>query len=146
MLKDITSQSAKLEVRELLEYAVFPDPDQVDKAVSAYKSDSGARLYGYVEDGLLIGVIGCDIRQDETWIRHLAVLPENRGKGYGRGMILELLLQLDPQPGRLIAETDEEAVDFYRNIGFEVYSLGEKYPGVERFRCIYEVGRTEASE
>lgn len=54
-------------------------------------------------------------------------------------MILELLLQLDPKPKRVIAETDDEAVDFYRNIGFEVHSLGEKYPGVERFRCIYEV-------
>jgi hypothetical protein len=28
------------------------------------------------------------------------------------------------------------AVNFYRNIGFEITSLGEKYPGVERFQCI----------
>ncbi|OOC62409.1 GNAT family N-acetyltransferase [Paenibacillus ihbetae] len=139
MLKEITSQAAKLEVRELLGYSVFPDPDQVEKAVSYYKAEGGSKLYGYVEEGLLVGIIGCDIQQDEVTIRHLAVIPENRGKGYGRGMILELLLQLDPKPKRVIAETDEEAVDFYRNIGFEVHSLGEKYPGVERFRCIYEV-------
>jgi ribosomal protein S18 acetylase RimI-like enzyme len=139
MLKEMTSQAAKLEVRELLGYSVFPDPDQVEKAVSLYKAEGWSKLYGYVEEGLLVGIIGCDIQRDEVTIRHLAVLPENRGKGYGRGMILELLLQLDPKPKRVIAETDDEAVDFYRNIGFEVHSLGEKYPGVERFRCIYEV-------
>ena len=37
---------------------------------------------------------------------------------------------------RLIAETDQEAVGFYRKCGFKVESLGELYPGVERFRCV----------
>jgi ribosomal protein S18 acetylase RimI-like enzyme len=32
-------------------------------------------------------------------------------------------------------ETDKDAVGFYRNYGFEITSLGEKYPGVERFLC-----------
>ena len=31
--------------------------------------------------------------------------------------------------------TDDEAVEFYKKIGFQVKSLGEKYPGVERFCC-----------
>lgn len=30
-------------------------------------------------------------------------------------------------------ETDKEAVVFYRNYGSKITSLGEKYPGVERF-------------
>ena len=36
----------------------------------------------------------------------------------------------------VIAETDKEAVIFYENYGFKITSLGEKYPGVERFQCI----------
>ena len=28
-----------------------------------------------------------------------------------------------------------DAVEFYRKLGFSIESLGEKYPGVERFRC-----------
>ena len=36
---------------------------------------------------------------------------------------------------KMIAETHKDAVIFYRNIGFEIKSLGEKYPGVERFQC-----------
>lgn len=142
MLKDITMQASQPEIKELLSYSVFPDPEAVDEAAASYQSGD-SRLFGYEEDGLLLGVIGFDVKEDELIIRHLAVLPENRGKGYGRGLILELLLEVQPKPERVIAETDEEAVNFYRSIGFEVYSLGEKYPGVERFRCIYEVEESE---
>ena len=37
----------------------------------------------------------------------------------------------------IVAETDHEAVDFYRRYVFFITSLGEKYPGVERFLCQY---------
>jgi ribosomal protein S18 acetylase RimI-like enzyme len=33
------------------------------------------------------------------------------------------------------AETDAEAVNFYRRLGFTTTSLGEPFAGVERFRC-----------
>ena len=35
----------------------------------------------------------------------------------------------------LNAETHRDAVDFYKRLGFDIESLGEKYPGVERFWC-----------
>ncbi len=35
----------------------------------------------------------------------------------------------------IYAETDNDAVNFYWKYGFEITSLGEKYPGVERFLC-----------
>lgn len=39
---------------------------------------------------------------------------------------------------KIQAETDQEAVGFYRKAGFVITSLGEKYPGVERFSCFFE--------
>ena len=38
----------------------------------------------------------------------------------------------------ITAETDRDAVEFYRRVGFEVESLGEQYPGTERFLCRLE--------
>ncbi|MNP39986.1 hypothetical protein D3C76_1335850 [compost metagenome] len=38
---------------------------------------------------------------------------------------------------RIKAETDKDTVGFYKKIGFSITSLGEKYPGVERFECIF---------
>jgi len=63
-------------------------------------------------------------------------VPEARGAGFGRGMILELLHQFEPVA--IEAETDEDAVHFYRSIGFRVESIGEIVPGTERFCCIYD--------
>lgn len=141
MIKEISSRLDDLEVKELLAYAVFPDPERMDQAVEAYRKPNGLDLYGYEEDDVLVGIIGVDASEGELTIKHIAVTPENRGKDYGRGMILELMLQL--KPVRVIAETDEESVGFYRSIGFEIYSLGELYPGVERYRCVYEVEEEE---
>ncbi|MNW71139.1 hypothetical protein D3C74_508110 [compost metagenome] len=45
----------------------------------------------------------------------------------------------------ITAETDREAVGFYRSTGFPITSLGEKYPGVERFACILDVGAAAQS-
>lgn len=82
MLKEMTSQAAKLEVRELLGYSVFPDPDQVEKAVSLYKAEGGSKLYGYVRRGFssaLSAVIfsGMKLRSD--------ILPYSRRTG-GKAM------------------------------------------------------------
>ncbi|MGX4586863.1 GNAT family N-acetyltransferase [Paenibacillus chitinolyticus] len=137
MLKNIKSHTDQEKVRELLGYAVFPDPESVEEAVRFYGQAPGRELYGYESEGDLIGLVGFSADAEGTLtIHHLAVHPECRGAGYGRGQILELI-QLK-KPREIVAETDEDAVDFYRSIGFTVSSLGEKYPGTERFVCRYE--------
>ncbi|KKO54460.1 GNAT family N-acetyltransferase [Paenibacillus sp. DMB20] len=142
MIKDISYRLDDLEVKELLAYAVFPDPESLETAVEAYRKPNGLELYGYEEEDVLVGLIGVDLTDKEMTIKHIAVTPENRGKDYGRGMIMELMLQ--KKPDVVIAETDEESVGFYRSIGFQIYSLGERFPGVERFRCVYEVEEEES--
>ena len=43
------------------------------------------------------------------------------------------------------AETDAEVVGFYRHCGFLITSLGEVYPGVERFHCVLQPQRASTS-
>jgi hypothetical protein len=45
-------------------------------------------------------------------------------------------LQREHDIPRLEAETDADAAAFYSKLGFTVTSLGETYPGIERFRCV----------
>ena len=86
----------------------------------------------------MVGIIGFRLNEArEMTLTHLAVEPESRGVGFGRGIMLEIIEEV--KPVRIVAETDEDAVEFYRNIGFVISSLGEKYPGVERFQCTYEI-------
>lgn len=91
-------------------------------------------LYGWFENGDLIGCIGLERQQDGAVIRSLVVADEHRKQGIGRAMVEAALAHLDVP--WLEAETDAEAVDFYRRLGFTTTSLGERYPGVERFRCV----------
>lgn len=138
MINDIKDRLDDPNIQELIGYAVFPDPDQLAKTIAAYGTDPKLQLLGYISEGDVIGVVGFAISEaNELTIEHIAVLPEMRGGGYGRGMILELLHLKAPKA--IFAETDEEAVHFYRSIGFTVESLGEKYPGTERFLCSYYV-------
>ncbi|WP_342769228.1 GNAT family N-acetyltransferase [Brevibacillus nitrificans] len=67
----------------------------------------------------------------------MAVRAANREHGYG-SQLIDLLLQKYKRKV-IAAETDQEAVGFYRKYGFLIKSLGEKYPGVERFHCVYSV-------
>jgi hypothetical protein len=51
-------------------------------------------------------------------------------------MVSELIEEF--QITHLEATTDSDAVGFYRRSGFKIESLGEQYPGVERFRCVLQ--------
>jgi len=66
-------------------------------------------------------------------IRHIAVEPSVRKQGIGQHMVVWLLRER--QFSHLLAETDHEAVGFYERCGFRVTSVGEVYPGTERFVC-----------
>lgn len=138
MFENIKSQLHTAAVQELLAYAVYPDPENVRKVLEQYCTDDSLELYGLKKEDELIGLVGTSSAdQGQLTVKHIAVQPEYRGQGYGRGLMLELIALL--QPKTIAVETDEESVDFYRNIGFTIVSLGEKYPGVERFHCVYEV-------
>jgi ribosomal protein S18 acetylase RimI-like enzyme len=143
MLIDLKALIGTAEVDELLSYAVIDDPEALQRTSAEYSGQTALQLCGWEEDGLLLGLTGFEETEDGSLdIRHIAVLPENRGKGYARGMILELVTTR--QPRYLVAETEDEiAADFYRSLGFMVYSLGENAAGIEMFRCVYEVEETE---
>jgi len=146
MLIDVKSIIDTPEVQELLTYAVIDDPEALERTLEEYKGQSALQLYGWEEEDLLLGIVGFEETEDGSLeVRHIAVLPENRGKGYARGMILELLTSRNPR--YLMAETEDEiAANFYRNLGFMVYSLGENSAGIEMFRCVYETDEPEDEE
>jgi len=146
MLKDIKHLIGTPEVDELLAYAVIDEPEVLQHTSSEYSQQAALQLFGWEEEQLILGLVGFEETEDGSLeIRHLAVLPENRGKGYARGMILELLTSRDPR--YILAETEDEvAANFYRALGFMVYSLGINEAGIELFRCVYEIEESEDME
>lgn len=82
----------------------------------------------------------CALPTDEAgkWVlRAIAVKAAYRRVGVGRRLVQEAIARSDATV--IHAETDNDAVDFYSRLGFSITSLGEKYPGVERFACSWRV-------
>lgn len=136
MLRDIKNNLEDATILELIESAAYPDPERFTSTLNTYSNDPELEIQGYYLEEQVIGVIGYRMNDHNILeLMHIAVLPEERLHGFGRGMILEVLTLKEPK--EIIAETDEFSVNFYRSIGFTIESLGEKFPGVERFKCTY---------
>ncbi|MGE7859488.1 GNAT family N-acetyltransferase [Bacillus mobilis] len=125
-------QIEKDPILHVLQYAIGPSETSLKKAVLFYEKNKGT-FYKYEEKACIgIEIIGAN----KARICHIAVVPQYRYKGIALQMIKDVLRL--HQLTYVEAETDKEAVEFYKKIGFQVKSLGEKYPGVERFQCYLE--------
>ncbi|WP_144611697.1 GNAT family N-acetyltransferase [Bacillus cereus] len=119
-------------ILKVLQYAIGPSEASLKKAVLFYERNKGT-FYKYEEKACIgIEIIGAY----KARICHIAVAPQYRHTGIALQMIKEVLRI--HQLTYVEAETDKEAVEFYKKIGFQVKSLGEKYPGIERFHCYLE--------
>jgi ribosomal protein S18 acetylase RimI-like enzyme len=83
--------------------------------------------------GRIDGCIAYRRDGDSLELLNIGTAPAVRGTGLGRRLIEAAIGREGPASVRL--ETDNDAVGFYRSCGFSVTSLGEKYPGIERFGC-----------
>ncbi|QSO54055.1 GNAT family N-acetyltransferase [Alicyclobacillus curvatus] len=122
-------------IKQLLSYAVGSASDEkLSNILEQVYSQGDSKLYVCIgKDGSALGIIGFKREGVSAEILHIAVDEHNRNGGVGRRMIDELL-KLENLT-ELTAETDHDAVEFYRRYGFEIQPLGEKYPEVERFHC-----------
>ncbi|WP_216624901.1 GNAT family N-acetyltransferase [Paenibacillus foliorum] len=119
-----------------------PDTEKINRIVKAYEENPLRAVYAYyqeTQDAAATAIIGLKLNPEEkhAMILHIAVDHNLRGTGIGRKLIDEVISINDITS--LEAETDKDAVNFYRSSGFIIKSLGEKYPGVERFLCVKKI-------
>ncbi|MDH2449225.1 GNAT family N-acetyltransferase (plasmid) [Priestia megaterium] len=131
-MKEITSIRIDPAIKRLLSYAT--SEEKIDEEYNKYICSPNRKLYSGGVNGKIISCIGVEIHNSRDGIiKHIAVLPKERGSGMGSSMIRFICKEYNLNS--ISAETDKDAVLFYDNFGFRITSLGEKYPGVERFLC-----------
>lgn len=125
----------QLDAQEILGTALYrPTPEKLDALLASVYAVAETQLFGLATEEGIVAIIG--IRSEGMFkaeVLHIAVAESYRGRGYGR-RIMDLVAHTEGLM-ELHAETDCDAVGFYDRCGFSVESLGEKYPGVERFLC-----------
>ncbi len=92
-------------------------------------------VVGVVEGGRVVAFAAADLRAHPVLLDYIAVDGAAQGRGLGRSLIDHLRTIVG---GRMIvAETDDDAVGFYRALGFAVAptSADPRWPGRPRYRC-----------
>jgi ribosomal protein S18 acetylase RimI-like enzyme len=122
-------------VRRQLALATGGGQDRVDEAVRRYRDDPNAQLLVAMLANETVGLAGYTVATDaaEVELLHVATASHVRRSGVGRRLLAEVR-RAAPSGLPVVAETDDAAVLFYSAVGFTVTSLGEKYPGVQRYR------------
>jgi ribosomal protein S18 acetylase RimI-like enzyme len=117
----------------------YPAPERLKNLLDNVYDIEGHLLFiesakGKITGPVVTGLIGVDTTNTpHGWILHLAVHPDYRKRGIGRGLIKQVMELLSLKSVAL--ETDQDAVDFYRACGFTAVEINSKRPGVHRFRC-----------
>jgi N-acetylglutamate synthase-like GNAT family acetyltransferase len=126
-------------IRELMALSIGnPAPERVEQICQRYQYDLNWKIMGYERNGFVVGCIGVEVSvHKQGFIRCISILPSARRQGIGREMVNYVASANGVT--QLIARTDKDAVSFYRKCGFQVKSLGELYPGVERFECVKDL-------
>lgn len=138
MLRKVTDNEDAERLKELIAPSVFNlDGGRLSYLFETVYASPRRKLYVWEEDGKPVGILGIErVGRDAALLLHIAVDQQSRRHGIGmhlvKGVIAEEQLQA------LYSETDQNSVDFYRAAGFQVTSLGEKHPGIERFSCRWE--------
>lgn len=121
---------------EILAPSVFnPTEERLKGRAEKYMSDKSAQAYAcQCEDGFA-GLIVFKIVQNAAVITDIATAPLHRSKGVGTFMIQWLFESFDIE--QITAETDDDAVDFYRKRGFKTEKCRE-INGITRYNCVKE--------
>ena len=122
-------------VLDILSHSQYmPTEEKLKDLADTSESDPNTYAFSCVDNNCIIGVVVFKRLTTSTFeIVSIAVAPAFRGQGIGSKLISFAANTL--KCAEVSAETDDDAVGFYRSYGFDVVSLGEKYPRVTRYLC-----------
>jgi ribosomal protein S18 acetylase RimI-like enzyme len=132
MFCDIKPQIDSPIVRHVISAAVFDDSEEgLNKWAEKIRVRESRQLYAWVEDNSVIGVCDFERHLDFVEILTIAVAENARKRGIGSAMVaaLQNMYHLPIE-----AETDDDAVEFYRKCGFETTAI-RKYE-MRRWTCV----------
>lgn len=137
MFCDIKDKLEDPTVLEIMACSVYESSiERAKQKAAEYRRNESWQLYGWFENDEIVGVCGFAVHKDYVEIRNIAVTENNRHHGVGGKMISALWKKYELA---IEAETDDDAVDFYRNRGFVATAI-QKY-GVRRWTCVLAAPR-----
>ena len=116
----------------------LPSFEKFRKKMDGFLRDDRVKIFACTRNGALCGVMVLSfLTPGNAEILGIAVDPAVRSEGLGSYMIATAAVRYNLRT--LVAETDDDAVGFYRKFGFAVTAFTETYDGaaVCRYHCEY---------
>ena len=136
-LIELTHKNDILQTYEIYKHCMFmPTEEKFDKKIDLFLNDNSVKIFACLNQGKIIGVIVVSfIEEKKIEIIGIAVEVSARGKGVGSYMINQVVNNYGLLS--VCAETDNDAVGFYRNNGFSIVEFSETYGAetVIRYKC-----------
>ena len=121
----IVDVKASLFDYEILAPSVYgPTPERLKCRAEKYSADKNIFVYACKIDSVYAGIVVLKTENDTAEILDIAVKPEYRKHGIGKSLIDFIFTQFPIDT--ITAETDDEAVEFYKRCGFNVIGFGMK--------------------
>lgn len=98
------------EIAALLSRAMFPDPARIARALAAYRTEPDRAVFVWEVGGVAVSAAGVRVAGAEAEVLHIGTRPDGTGQGHGRALLWAIAAHL--KLSRLVAETDDAAVDF----------------------------------
>lgn len=98
----------------------------------------GVAFWSYVQDGRIAGVMGIQLKEDVTLIRHAYVRTAYRGKGIGGELLAHLTRQARTPVLIGTWANATWAIEFYRKNGFRLLAEAEKNALLSKYWSIPE--------
>ena len=136
-LIELTNKNDILETYDIYRHCMFmPTEEKFNKKADLFLNDNSVKIFACLNQDKIKGVIVVSfIEQNKIEIIGIAVDVSARGKGIGSYMINQVVNNYDLLS--VHAETDNDAVGFYRNVGFSIVEFSETYGNetVIRYKC-----------
>ena len=112
-----------------------PSEEKFSRKADAFLQDNAVKVYVCLQNGETKAIIVLRVEAAKAEILGIAVVEAAQRQGIGSYMIKHLVETLALTS--LYAETDDDAVDFYRKNSFSVTQVTETYDGeaVVRYHC-----------
>ncbi len=121
------------DIIRILGYSIYKaTKEKVINIINQYKENEQLEMYIY-KDSYDLGVIAIKLEELDIEICHIAVDENARNQKIASKLIDYVKEKYNFR--KLYLETDDDAVNFYKKVGFDVKNLGEKHKGYPRYLC-----------
>jgi ribosomal protein S18 acetylase RimI-like enzyme len=122
------------DILKLLAPSVYnPTEERLLYRAKKYLQDENTNIYAYKHNGEYKGIVVFKIENKSATILDIAVKPEYQGWGIGSKLTDYIFSSFNAQ--NITAETDDDAIGFYKKYGFDIVKTEMKFD-TKRYICL----------